>query len=366
MNLAWVGILLAVIGNTILAVGFVLQKLVHVAQAEQRDATKGNTMGENSSIEDGNMESVVESTTTELTSTADAKSHTTANEETSDTDPSSSQGVLQRVKDDVYYLGSWKWWVGLVAIILGEVMNSLAFAFASGSVIPPIGAVALALIAILSFFVLGERPSVINWIGLAVSMVGVALVGRFAPTSVYSESSLSAAETAFLSRRPQYFIFAAVWAVVFFVVIALVMFRPTIGRKVVLVYALLAGIAGMFKTRAIKSSLQMITDTFSSERNNLRSIVFWGHAALALVAALLSVYFLNKGQAYFRQTLIVPVYFCIFATLSVLSANLFYKEFLEDDFNIPAYVSGLVALGLGVILFSLPRTSRPDRAQDAA
>ena len=94
--------------------------------------------------------------------------------------------------------------------------------------------------------------------------------------------------------------------------------------------------------------------------------MFWAYAVLGVASVLVSLYFLNKGQAHFRQTLIVPVYFCVFSTLSVLSANLFYDEFADPEFRVAPYVVGLLALVGGVLLFSLPPSFEPRRALDNA
>lgn len=360
-QLAWLGILMAIVGNIILAVGFVIQKVAHNTHAKaKRAASGGDTSdeisGENqgSGSSDQNLEGARAMEEGNLASSDEARDDWKPGASKDSRGPGGSVLMKEKVLDDVYFVKSKTWWGGLALIFTGEVLNAVALGFASGSVVPPIGALALVLIALLSFFVLHERLSHLNWAGLVVSVAGVALVGCFAPKGNTSESMLSAAEVGMLTKMPRFYVFALAMAVVLAGLCVSLFLRPGLGEKHVIVFAAVAGLAGMYKVRAIKVLLQMFGDTLSSNRNAFTSGVFWAYAVLCAVTTLMSLYFLNKGQAAFRQSLIIPVYFCIFSTFSVLSANLFYDEFADPDFNIPAYVIGLAFLVIGVLLFSVP------------
>lgn len=311
---SWLGIVLAIVGNTILAIGFVNQKRAHARK--QLSLSSGDLSFECSA--------------------------------------SASADSAAKLKQSLYFLRSREWWLGLGLVALGEVLNGLALAFASGSIVPALGALALVIIAVLSAVLLGERPGVVNWLGIVLASIGVVFIAIWAPMGRFSESALGVSEAEALVVRTPFVVLSSVYAATGLVLVVIVTSYPRAAKKHVIVFSMLAALAGSFKQRGIKLGLQMFSDYLMN--GSLRmwmSAVFWLVVLVAVVSTLLSLYFLNLAISTFpRQSL--PVFFSLFVLLSVFSSNALYDEYRDSSFVIAGFATGMASVTLGCVLYSFP------------
>lgn len=327
----WIGIVLAVVGNLVLAIGFVLQKHAH----ERHKLTPLRR----------------ESPDT-FDSAVDASETSTANS-------NDSVQVAKKVAQDLYFLRSRGWWLGLGLVAVGEVLNGLALAFASGSKIPAVGALALVVIAALSFAVLGEHPSLLNWVGIGLASLGVAFIGVWAPIGNFSQATLTPQQASTLVLDTPFVVLSIVYGFVGLVLILVAWIRPGFAGSHVLVFSSLAALAGSFKQRSIKIGLQLFSEQIMDDMRGASiwgSAVFWLAVIVATTSTLLSLYLLNKAiSAFPRQSL--PVFFSLFVLLSVFSSNALYNEYSGNTFNIAGFASGMTFVTIGCVLYSVPVTT---------
>jgi drug/metabolite transporter (DMT)-like permease len=333
LGMSWIGILLAVFGNIVLAIGFVIQKHAHLRHQEGSKGTAAETVS-------------APSQTSESSDTSGAQPQTLG--------MPASGAAASRLARDLYFVKYRSWALGLALIAAGEVCNGLALAFTSGSRVPAIGALALVVIALLSFACLGERPSALNWAGLVVATVGVALVGVFAPMSNTSEAALTPAEAQFLvSRAPATAVLSAYGAALLAMCVASAAW-PAFARSHVLVFCALAAVNGAFKQRSLKIVLQLLSEQVMQRMTGAlsiwRSALFWTSLVLAVLSTVAGMYFLNKALGAFPRTAL-PVFFCLFVLLSSVSSNVVYREWTDDMLNIAGYVSGLASVTVGCVLY---------------
>lgn len=72
-------------------------------------------------------------------------------------------------------------WLGIASLIAFFVAYMLALSLADYSFVQPASSVAYAVVALLGYWMLGERISPLRWAGIAVICLGVFVVGRTNP-----------------------------------------------------------------------------------------------------------------------------------------------------------------------------------------
>lgn len=74
-------------------------------------------------------------------------------------------------------------WLGIACFLVFFVVQMLLLTWADYSYVQPASSLAYATVAILGYFLLGEKVSLLRWSGIAVICLGVLIVGRTHPRS---------------------------------------------------------------------------------------------------------------------------------------------------------------------------------------
>jgi drug/metabolite transporter (DMT)-like permease len=74
-------------------------------------------------------------------------------------------------------------WLGVACLLGFMVVHMLLLTWADYSYVQPATSLAYLSIAVLSYFLLGEKISLLRWLGISVICLGVFLVGRTAPST---------------------------------------------------------------------------------------------------------------------------------------------------------------------------------------
>jgi drug/metabolite transporter (DMT)-like permease len=94
--------------------------------------------------------------------------------------------------DKIKFFQSPLWWVGMIANILGEVGNLLAYGFAPASVVAPVGAVGVVGNCVFAWYFLKELFGFRAIIGTVIVMLGVILIVGGAPEEPKIEMDVDA------------------------------------------------------------------------------------------------------------------------------------------------------------------------------
>ena len=73
------------------------------------------------------------------------------------------------------------WWSGMVTMVVGEVCNFSAYAFAPAILVTPLGALSVLIGAVLGSYFLGERLGVLGRVGCATCLIGSVVIVLHAP-----------------------------------------------------------------------------------------------------------------------------------------------------------------------------------------
>ena len=69
-------------------------------------------------------------------------------------------------------------WLGVISLIVFFIFNLMVLSFADLSFVQPASAIGYALVAVMAYFMLGERISPTRWMGVLFICSGVGLVSR--------------------------------------------------------------------------------------------------------------------------------------------------------------------------------------------
>jgi drug/metabolite transporter (DMT)-like permease len=93
-----------------------------------------------------------------------------------------------RTGNEYGYLKSRFWWMGISSMVMGEMLNFLAYSFSPAIIVTPLGAVSVVGAAILSYLFLGELMSFSGACGILLCILGSVIIILHAPSSTQSET----------------------------------------------------------------------------------------------------------------------------------------------------------------------------------
>jgi drug/metabolite transporter (DMT)-like permease len=78
-------------------------------------------------------------------------------------------------------------WLGISSLLVFFVANMLVLSWADYSFVQPASSLAYLVVALLGFFILGERVSPLHWVGIVIICMGVFVVSRTTPRTTNPE-----------------------------------------------------------------------------------------------------------------------------------------------------------------------------------
>lgn len=83
--------------------------------------------------------------------------------------------------DGFAYLKTPLWWAGIGSLVLGEIANFAAYAFAPAILVTPLGALSVLIGAVLGSYFLREELGVLGKLGCAMCLIGSVIIVLHAP-----------------------------------------------------------------------------------------------------------------------------------------------------------------------------------------
>lgn len=83
--------------------------------------------------------------------------------------------------DGFTYLKNPIWWLGIVTMVIGEICNFSAYAFAPAILVTPLGALSVLIGAVLGSYFLGEQLGILGRVGCAICLIGSVVIVLHAP-----------------------------------------------------------------------------------------------------------------------------------------------------------------------------------------
>eukprot|EP00850_Spirogloea_muscicola_P013973 SM000097S24826 [mRNA] locus=s97:420044:422624:- [translate_table: standard] len=148
------------------------------------------------------------------------------------------------------YLSEPLWWAGMLSMIMGEVANFAAYAFAPAILVTPLGALSIIISAVLAHIMLKEKLHWLGVLGCALCVVGSTVIVLHAPEE---REITSVREVWLLALEPGFVLYSmTVVALVLLLVFQLV---PQYGQSHILVYISICSLTGSLSVGPLPSFL---------------------------------------------------------------------------------------------------------------
>jgi magnesium transporter len=253
-----------------------------------------------------------------------------------------------RTGNEYEYLKSRLWWVGIAAMVMGELLNFLAYSFSPAIIVTPLGAVSVVCAAILSYIFLGEKMNFSGTMGILLCILGSVIIILHAPSSTQS------------ATIPEFYsyVFSPGFLVFTFLCICLMVYLvfyagPRWGHTQPIVYLSTTSLGGAFLVNAAQgfgsSVVYTIRNYNSDQVKDWNQFALWGIYPLMLFiacSATFQINYLNKSLQYFSTSIVTPVNYVFFSTATLITSAILFR-----GFNVANVVDGIsIVLGFLVIV----------------
>ncbi|XP_002960095.2 probable magnesium transporter NIPA4 [Selaginella moellendorffii] len=218
------------------------------------------------------------------------------------------------------YLYEPLWWVGMMTMIVGEIANFAAYAFAPAILVTPLGALSIIVSATLAHFVLKEKLHVLGMLGCLLCIVGSITIVLHAPGERVMTSVTEIWDAA---TQPGFMLYAL--CVLSLVMMLKIHFVPQYGNTHVMVYIGICSLVGSLSVMSVKALGIALKLTFQGQ-NQLIYVQSWIFAIFVAVCVVTQMNYLNKALDTFNTAIVSPVYYVMFTALTILASVIMFKD----------------------------------------
>lgn len=252
------------------------------------------------------------------------------------------------------YLQNPIWWAGMVTMVLGELFNFAAYAFAPAILVTPLGALAVLIGAVLGSYFLAEHLGILGKIGCAICLIGSVIIVLHAPPD---EEITSIDHILDLALKPGflfYCVFVAVFSIFMIYKVA-----PKHGRKNPLIYLSVCSTTGSVSIMAIKAFGIALKMTFAGN-NQFTHASTYVFIIITVGCILTQMNYFNKALSQFSTNIVNPLYYVTFTTCTLVASFLLFQGFnTTSAVNTISLLCGFLVIFSGVYLLNLSRND-PD------
>ncbi|KAK7276695.1 hypothetical protein RIF29_17839 [Crotalaria pallida] len=249
-----------------------------------------------------------------------------------------------------YYLLEPLWWVGMVTMIVGEVANFVAYAFAPAVLVTPLGALSIIVSATLAHFILKEKLHQLGILGCVMCIAGSVIIVIHAPREQPIKSVLEIWD---MATQPAFL--AYVGSVIVLVFILVFHFAPRCGHTNVLVYAAICSLMGSLSVMSVKAVGTSLKLTFEGE-NQLTYPETWFFMLVVAICVIMQMNYLNKALDTFNTAVVSPIYYVMFTTLTILASVIMFKDWDgQSGGTIVSEICGFIVVLSGTILLHVTK-----------
>ncbi|KAJ1385690.1 Magnesium transporter NIPA [Sesbania bispinosa] len=243
------------------------------------------------------------------------------------------------------YLYEPLWWVGMITMIVGEIANFAAYAFAPAILVTPLGALSIIISAALAHIILRERLHIFGILGCVLCVVGSTTIVLHAPQEREIES---VTEVWDLAMEPAFLLYAALIITATFILIF--HFIPLYGQTHIMVYIGVCSLVGSLSVMSVKALGIAIKLTLSG-MNQLIYPQTWAFTLVVTFCVLTQMNYLNKALDTFNTAVVSPIYYVMFTTLTIVASVIMFKDWdRQSPTQVMTEICGFVTILSGTFL----------------
>ncbi|XP_022924676.1 probable magnesium transporter NIPA2 [Cucurbita moschata] len=248
------------------------------------------------------------------------------------------------------YLHEPMWWAGMISMIIGEVANFAAYAYAPAILVTPLGALSIIFSAILAHFILEERLHIFGMLGCVLCVVGSTTIVLHAP----QERNIDSVKDVWmLATEPGFLVYSVI--VLVLVAVLIVRYVPKYGQTHMVVYVGICSLMGSLTVMSVKAVGIALKLTFSG-MNQFKYFETWFFTIVVIGGSILQVNYLNKALDTFNTAVVSPVYYVMFTSLTILASMIMFKEWdSQSASQIATELCGFVTILSGTFLLHKTR-----------
>ncbi|GAB2283563.1 hypothetical protein Dimus_018069 [Dionaea muscipula] len=218
------------------------------------------------------------------------------------------------------YLYEPLWWVGMTTMIVGEIANFAAYAFAPAILVTPLGALSIIISAILAHIILKEKLHIFGIVGCLLCVVGSTTIVLYAPPEREIESVIDVWN---LATEPGFLFYALL--VMIAMLILIFYFIPLYGQTHIMVYIGVCSLVGSLSVMSVKALGIALKLTLSG----MNQLIYPQTSVFALIVAacvVTQMNYLNKALDTFNTAVVSPIYYVMFTSLTILASVIMFKD----------------------------------------
>ncbi|EFW18738.1 hypothetical protein DIZ76_017019 [Coccidioides immitis] len=252
------------------------------------------------------------------------------------------------------YLKSPIWWGGIITLIVGEVANFAAYAFAPAILVTPLGALSVLIGAVLGSYFLHERLGILGKLGCALSLLGSVIIVLHAPPD---EEIETVDEILGYAIQPGFLLYCL--AVAIFSTVMIYRVAPVYGKKNPMIYISICSTVGSVSVMAVKAFGIALKLTLAGN-NQFTHPSTYAFAIVVVCCILTQMNYFNKALSQFSTSIVNPLYYVTFTTATLCASFILFHGFnTTDSVNTISLLCGFLIIFAGVYLLNLSRTD-PD------
>ncbi|CAO2145899.1 unnamed protein product [Urochloa humidicola] len=218
------------------------------------------------------------------------------------------------------YLMEPLWWIGMISMIVGEIANFAAYAFAPAILVTPLGSLSIIISAALAHAILQEKLHTFGILGCVLCVVGSITIVLHAP----QERDIDSVKEVWdLATEPAFLCYAAIVVAAALVLIYFVV--PHHGQTNIMVYIGVCSLLGSLTVMSVRALGIALKLTFSGT-NQLFYPQTWAFALIVATCVSTQINYLNKALDTFNTAVVSPIYYVMFTSLTIIASVIMFKD----------------------------------------
>ncbi|KAI1824856.1 magnesium transporter NIPA-domain-containing protein [Xylaria intraflava] len=252
--------------------------------------------------------------------------------------------------DGFVYLMNPIWWAGISTMVVGEIFNFAAYAFAPAILVTPLGALSVLIGAVLGSYFLKEELGTLGKLGCAICLLGAIIIVLHAPPDEAVETVDQILDYAL---RPGFLLYSLTVAI--FAVVMIYKIAPVHGKSNPLIYLSICSTVGSVSVMSVKAFGIALKLTFAGH-NQFTHASTYVFIILTAGCILTQMNYFNKALSQFSTQIVNPLYYVTFTTATLCASFILFSGFNTSDVvNTLSLLCGFLITFTGVYLLNLSR-----------